>query len=118
MLSHVRLFAAPWTLASLAPLSVGFPRQQYWSGLPFPAPEILLLQGSNPHLFHLLHWQVSVSGSVGLQGNIRESVAYKLVSETRAQFLVLPIPTQVKLCRFLFCFLSKGYNTGYMQDIP
>ena len=37
-LSHVRLFETPWTVAHQAPLSVGFPRQEYWSGLPFPPP--------------------------------------------------------------------------------
>ena len=38
LLSHVRLFATPWTVACQAPLSVGFCRQEYWSGLPFPRP--------------------------------------------------------------------------------
>ena len=37
-LSHVRLFAIPWTVAYLAPPSMGFSRQEYWSGLPFPSP--------------------------------------------------------------------------------
>ena len=37
-LSHVRLFATPWTVAYQVPLSVGFSRQDYWSGLPFPSP--------------------------------------------------------------------------------
>ena len=40
-LSHVRLFATPWTLAHQAPLSVGFSRQKYQSELPFPSPEDL-----------------------------------------------------------------------------
>ena len=31
-------FATPWTVARQAPLSMGFPRQEYWSGLPFPSP--------------------------------------------------------------------------------
>ena len=31
-------FATPWTVARQASLSVGFPRQEYWSGLPFPPP--------------------------------------------------------------------------------
>ena len=35
-LSRVQLFATPWTVAFRAPLSMGFPRQEYWSGLPFP----------------------------------------------------------------------------------
>ena len=37
-LSRVRLFATPWTVAHQAPLSVGFSRQEDWSGLPFPPP--------------------------------------------------------------------------------
>ena len=37
-LSHVRFFAIPWTVAHQAPLSMGFFRQEYWNGLPFPSP--------------------------------------------------------------------------------
>ena len=37
-LSRVRLFVTPWTAACQAPLSMGFSRQQYWSGLPFSSP--------------------------------------------------------------------------------
>ena len=37
-LSHVRLFATPWTVAHQATPSMGFSRQEYWSGLPFPSP--------------------------------------------------------------------------------
>ena len=37
-LSRVRLFAALWTVAYQAPLSMEFSRQEYWSGLPFPSP--------------------------------------------------------------------------------
>ena len=37
-LSHVRLFATPWTAAYQAPPSMGFSRQEYWSGLPLPSP--------------------------------------------------------------------------------
>ena len=36
LLGHVWLFAIPWTLTYQAPLSMGFYRQEYWSGLPFP----------------------------------------------------------------------------------
>ena len=38
LLSRVRLFATPWTVAYQASLSMGFSRQEYWSGLPFPSP--------------------------------------------------------------------------------
>ena len=37
-LSHVQLFVTPWTVACQAPLSMGFSRQEYWSGLPCPPP--------------------------------------------------------------------------------
>ena len=37
-LSRVRLFATSWTVACQAPLSMGFSRQEYWSGLSFPSP--------------------------------------------------------------------------------
>ena len=38
LLSRIWLFATPWTVARQAPLSMGFSRQEYWSGLPFPPP--------------------------------------------------------------------------------
>ena len=40
--------ATPWTVARQAPLSVGFPRQEYWSGLPFPPPGDLPDPGIEP----------------------------------------------------------------------
>ena len=55
LLSRVQLFVTPWTVAYQVPLSMGFSRQEYWSELPFPSPEIFLMQGLNSHL---LHWQL------------------------------------------------------------
>ena len=40
-LSRVRLLATPWTVAHQAPPSMGFSRQEYWSGVPLPSPGIL-----------------------------------------------------------------------------
>ena len=48
LLSRVRLFATPWTVAHQAPLSMGFSRQEYWSGLPFPSPGDLPIPGIEP----------------------------------------------------------------------
>ena len=42
-----------WTIAHQAPLSIGFPRQEYWSGLPFPPPGDLPMQGPNPRVSHI-----------------------------------------------------------------
>ena len=48
LLSCVQLFATAWTVAHQAPLSVGFPRQGYWSGLPFLPPGDLPHPAINP----------------------------------------------------------------------
>ena len=55
--SHVQLCATPWTIARQAPLSVGFIRQENWSGLPFPSPGVFPTQGLNLSLLRLPHWQ-------------------------------------------------------------
>ena len=47
-LSHVQLFVTPWTVAHQAPLSMGFSRQENWSGLPFPFPGDLPDPGIEP----------------------------------------------------------------------
>ena len=46
--SRVRLFVAPWTVAHQAPPSMGFSRQEYWGGLPFPSPGELPDPGIKP----------------------------------------------------------------------
>ena len=46
--SHVQLFATPWTAARQTPLPMGFPRQEYWGGLPFPSPGDLPNPGIKP----------------------------------------------------------------------
>ena len=51
--------ATPWIIVHLAPLSMEYSRQEYWSRLPFPAPGDLPQPGIEPHLFHLLHWQAN-----------------------------------------------------------
>ena len=48
LLSHVQLFATPWTVAHQFPLSMGFSRQEYWSWLTFPSPGDLLDPGIEP----------------------------------------------------------------------
>ena len=48
LLSHVWFFATPWTVACQSPLSMGFSRQEYWRGLPFPPPGNLPDPGIKP----------------------------------------------------------------------
>ena len=59
LLSRVRLFMTPWTVACQAPWSMGFPRQEYWSGLPFPPPGDL----PNPGIkLGLSQWSPALTG--------------------------------------------------------
>ena len=51
------LSATPWTVTLQGPLSLGFSRQEYWSGLPCPLPGDLLDPGIEPVSLSLLHWQ-------------------------------------------------------------
>ena len=46
--SHVWLYVTPWTIAHKVPLSIGFSKQEYWSGLPFPSPGNLPDSGIKP----------------------------------------------------------------------
>ena len=48
LLSHIQFFATLWTVAHQAPLSMGFSRQEYWSGLSFPSPRDLVTPGIEP----------------------------------------------------------------------
>ena len=60
ILSSIRLFATPWTTACQAPLSMGFPRWEYWSGLPIPSPGGFPNPGIEPARPAALCWQKSL----------------------------------------------------------
>ena len=87
-LSHVRLFATPWTTAYQAPQSMGFSRQEYWSGVPLPSPS----PAYHPHN-QGQSW-VEYRGRKGLgQGHwqeLRSRIQWPLTSSRQA----------VKLCKF------------------
>ena len=61
-LSRVRLFETPWTVAYQAPLSIGFSRQEYWSGLPVPSPGDLLHPGIEPGAVSIYILTISARG--------------------------------------------------------
>ena len=74
--SHVQLFATLWTVVHQIPLSMGFPRQEYWSGDCHALLQgIFLTQGSNPRLLCLLHWLVG-SLSLGPPEILPSLIAY------------------------------------------
>ena len=51
-ISRVWLLATPWTAAYQAPLSMGFSRQEYWSGVPLPSPSVILSYLNNSYKCH------------------------------------------------------------------
>ena len=61
LLSRVQLFETPWTVAHQAPLSMGFSRQEHWSGLPFPSPGDLPDPGIEPRNWDLLNKKSKLS---------------------------------------------------------
>ena len=71
-----------------APLSMEFPREEYWSGLPCSPSGIFLTQGSNLHLLCLLHWQV---GSLQLAPPGKPKPFYLVAMlQLRPQTILLP----------------------------
>ena len=90
-LSHVRLFETPWTVAHQAPPSMGFSRQEYWSGLPFPSPGDLPNPGIEPR-------------SPAFQADA-------LTSEPPGKPIIINIYLYILVFMFLFSkFLSSVYN--------
>ena len=57
-------FGTPWIIACPAPLSMGFSRQEYWSGLPFPTPGDLPDPGLNLHFMIMLEFMVVITAQL------------------------------------------------------
>ena len=103
-LSHVWLFATPWTAAYQAPPPMGFSRQEYWSGMPLPSPKCILKKGSFYLVFrasplsavfwkkkpkqnilwqrHILGWQVLLPFTVLGAGKNKEKYNCKILIST------------------------------------
>ena len=116
-LSHVRLFATPQTVARQAPLSMGFSRQEYWSGLPFPSPGIFLTQGSNPGLPHCgqILYQMSHPGSPSYTNVNGQTVTFVKVPAERLQgFFYLLV---LKLCIYLLFWAASGLSCSLWASL-
>ena len=121
---HVQLFVTPWTVASQAPLSMEFSRQEYWSGLPCPASNPGIKLVSQVDSLPLSHWRsphqshsypnflVNLS-TVGLHGypNILNKALKHL---SAAPWLRKPQPTTSDLERSLWAELLSLWSTMCM----
>ena len=86
-------FVTPWTVAHQAPLSIGFPRQEYWSGLPFPSPGDL----PNPKI-------EPVSLSPALAGGFLITSATFMTVGRKKYFSVKGRFPKEMICFFMFVF--------------
>ena len=86
ILSHVWFFVTLWTVAHQAPLSMGFSRPEYWSGLPFHFPEDLPDPGINLHLLHCKQILYATPPFISL--SIISSRSIHVVSNGKISFLL------------------------------
>ena len=101
--SRVQLFANVWTVTCQAPLSMGFSRQEYWSGLSFPPPGDLPDPArSNRHPLQLLHWQEG-------------SLSPVLGSPKKLHIHVITYTYRVKCESFLF-IVSPSYANSLFRN--
>ena len=84
----------PWTVVHQAPLFMGFSRQEYWSGLPFPPPGIFPTQGSNLWLRHCRQGTPREAQQRELRNSLRYLIQEKAVTSS---FCRIPVGALVKL---------------------
>ena len=87
--SCVQLFVTLWTIAHQAPLSMGFSRQEYWSGLPCPSPGDL----PNPEIEHLSLMSPALAG-----GFFSTSATWEALNHSLLLLLLLIRFSRVRLC--------------------
>ena len=81
-------FAIPWTATHQVPLSMGSPRQEYWSGLPFPSLEDLSNSGIKPVSPELAGKFFTTESLYINNKTIRETKLYGLTCKTSQFFLI------------------------------
>ena len=116
----VRLFVTLWTVAHQAPLSMGFSRQEYWSGLPFPPPGDLPNPGIEPMLPAAPALQAD-SSPLSHQGRPKDTACVCAVAQsgpTLCNLLDFSSPgssvhgiLQARLLEWVAISFSKGYST-------
>ena len=119
VLSRVRLFATPWTVARQASLSMGFSRQKYWTGLPCPPPGDLLtpwIEPMSPAL-QVDSLLLSHGGSPSVSSTKLTLIPHILTPSPHANF-----PDYLKKC--IIGFFESGSSLGpqftfvcYVSDI-
>ena len=126
LLSHVRFFATPWIVAHQAPLSMGFSRQEYWSGLPCPSPGDLPDPGIEPvsltspalaggFFTTRTTWEAPYKLSTFVQIILRKREKLKYIHDTETKWSLEAI-TYLKLSDNLVLFQCLALETGTVID--
>ena len=124
--SRVQLFVTLWTVACPAPLSVGFSRQEYWSGLPFPSPGGLPVPGllhCRQILYHLCHLGSPIVEPISIN-SIISCDFLSCMTIYKVEFIILfSFSTCIfKKKNLSFCFIFQGgfvfylINCGVFKD--
>ena len=103
-LSRFRLLATPWTAAYQAPPSMGFSRQEYWSGVPLPSPRVLIVTSSPTYSFFRREVRWS-----GIPISLR--AFHILLWSTQSKALAVS-ETKVDVFLEFPCFLYNPMNDG------
>ena len=103
--SRVRLLASPWTVAHQAPPSMGFSRQEYWSGVPLPSPT------------HLLVWPKSGTLTALSSVQFRCSVVSSFLQPHELQHARPPCPTPTPEVYPNSCLLSRWYHPAISSSV-
>ena len=112
--SHDWLFVTLWAIALQAHLSMGFSRQEYWSGLPCPPPGIFLAQGWNTCFLYFLHWQVNslplshLGQSLSMLLQMSESPSFSWLNDIP---LCVCMCVCVCVCIYIYIFIFCIYLT-------
>ena len=112
LFSHVQLLTSPWIVARQSPLSMGFSRQEYWSGLPFPSPGDLPYPGIKPAflLSPALAGGFFTASTTWEANVVMIIVIWKILDRNIFQFL--PLMTwvlQCPPCVLYFWFPASGF---------
>ena len=112
LFSHVQISAILWTIAHQAPLSMGFSRQEYWGGLPFPPPGDLPDSGSNPGFPHCRHILYHLSHQWSPYNDIANIKAYIIYLNIRSPLEPCALSWKYRSARGLKCVLSDKLHSA------
>ena len=121
-LSHVRLLATPWTADYQAPPSMGFSRQEYWSGLPLPSPRDLRVSCKT----RKMSWMISKapSGADALFYSIKDQTrqhshgedSSKCHQPGASQSAHTTLPLLLMGSSYMFFSVFKDFSIPQMQN--